>query len=212
MKKIVLPLIALSVILSAFMQENKEKYPTIEIGVDMPLSDYKMKSIDGKELSLLAIKKENGVCVIFSCNTCPFVVGRGETSEGWENRYNDLADYCEQNNIGMVLVNSNEAKRDNDDSFEKMVERAKAQKYAMPYVVDEDSKLANTFGAKTTPHVFLFDKSNKLVYKGAIDDNVDKAEEVKETHLKNAIHSLVQNKPITENNTKAIGCSIKRKG
>ncbi len=135
------------------------------------------------------------------------VGGRGE---GWEGRYNDVYDLCAKNNIGMVLVNSNEAKRDKDDSFTEMQARAKAEAYKSYYVVDEDHKLADAFGAKTTPHVFMFDVNMNLAYKGAIDDNVDAAAEVKETWLENAISNLVAGKPIDPNSTRNIGCSIKR--
>ena len=42
----------------------------------------------------------------------------------------------------MVLVNSNEAKRDNVDSFTEMQKHSENQKYDAPYVMDRDSKLA----------------------------------------------------------------------
>ena len=81
------------------------------------------------------------------------------------------------------MVNSNEAKRKGDDSFAAMKQRAADADYTMPYVVDQGSKLANACGARTTPHVFLYNKDLTLAYRGAIDDNVNKAEEVKEPYL-----------------------------
>ena len=76
--------------------------------------------------------------------------------------------------------------------------------------MDEQSELANALGAKTTPHIFMFDEFSKLVYKGAIDDNYESAAEVKEFYLKDAIRFLVAGKEIEISKTKAIGCSIKR--
>ena len=107
-------------------------------------------------------------------------------------------------------MNSNEAKRKGDDSLEEMKMHAREAGYILPYVVDEGHKLADAFGARTTPHVYLFDSEFRLVYRGAIDDNVDSASEVKDTYLKDAIESMVIGKRVKPAVTKAIGCSIKR--
>ncbi len=179
-------------------------------GDKAPLSDMKMTNIDGQQWSLVDIAGENGTLVIFSCNTCPFVVGRAGRTEGWEGRYNEVAGFARENGIGSVLVNSNEAKRKGDDSLEEMKMHAREAGYILPYVVDEGHKLADAFGARTTPHVYLFDSEFRLVYRGAIDDNVDSASEVKDTYLKDAIESMMIGKRVKPAVTKAIGCSIKR--
>ena len=180
------------------------------IGEKAPMSSAPLMGVDGKSHSLLSLKGENGLLVIFSCNTCPFVVGNGTKTEGWEGRYNGLAELAESLNIGMVLVNSNEAKRKGDDSFLAMKRHAAEAGYTMPYVVDEGSKLANACGARTTPHVFLYDKNMVLAYRGSIDDNVNRAEDVKENHLIKALTRMAEGKKIKTQETKAVGCSIKR--
>ena len=180
------------------------------IGEKAPMSTAPMMGVDGKPHTLLGLKGDNGLLVVFSCNSCPFVVGNGTKTEGWEGRYNGLAELAESLNIGMVLVNSNEAKREGDDSFSAMKRRAADQGYAMPYVVDEGSKLANACGARTTPHVYLYDKNMTLAYRGSIDDNVNRAEEVKEQYLTLAMTRMAEGKKIKTQETKAVGCSIKR--
>ena len=182
----------------------------INIGEAAPQADLKMLDVSGEEYSLNDLKDANGLLVVFSCNTCPFVVGNGEKSDGWEGRYNDVYDLVSGSNLGMVLVNSNEAKRDGNDSFEKMQAHSEDAGYKMKYVVDEDHVLADAFGAKTTPHVLLFDSNMKLVYKGAIDDNVNRADEVEQQYLSDAVKNLVAGKTIDPNSTKQLGCSIKR--
>lgn len=193
-------------------QEEKE-ITSIEIGASLPHPNDKMLDVSETHLSFNDISKQNGLLIVFSCNTCPFVVGRGSETEGWEGRYNSIYDICEENKVGMVLVNSNSAKRtaeNQDDSFENMQKRAQEKAYKMHYVLDSCNHIADDFGAKTTPHIFLFDSTKSLVYKGAIDDNVDNALEVKEKWLENALNNLVQGSEITPNTTKNIGCSIKR--
>ena len=54
----------------------------LAIGDKAPLTDFKMTNIDGQQWSLIDIAGENGTLVIFTCNTCPFVVGREGKSEG----------------------------------------------------------------------------------------------------------------------------------
>lgn len=179
------------------------------IGAPMPAADKVMKNVMGGDKSLSAIKGENGLLVVFSCNTCPFVVGDGD-SEGWEGRYPELGVFARKHGVGMALVNSNEAKRGDGDSFADMQARYKEHKYNSAYLLDEGHKVADAFGARTTPHVFLFDKSMKLVYKGAIDDNVANASLVKEHWLQRAIDNMASGKPVDPATTRNIGCSIKR--
>ena len=169
-----------------------------------------MMNIDGSQVSINDINGENGALVIFTCNSCPFVVGKGETTEGWGSRYNGITELASENGIGTLLVNSNSARRDGSDSFVKMKKLALEVGYLAPYVLDEESKLANNFAARTTPHVFLFNSDMELIYKGAIDDNVNSIEEVEEHFLENAITRSALGKRIKTKSTKAIGCSIKR--
>ncbi len=79
------------------------------------------------------------------------------------------------------------------------------------YFIDKNSELANSFGASHTPEVFLFDgKTEKLVYKGAMDDNPSDPKSAKVIYLKNAINSMLAGKAINPAETKSVGCSIKR--
>jgi hypothetical protein len=185
---------------------------TLNIGAVAPASDVKMTDISGAQYSLADLKNSGGLLVVFSCNGCPFVVG-SEGSEGWEGRYDGLREIAEANNIGMALINSNEAKRDKGDDMKGMKTRAEEHGFSKcKYLLDVNSTVANAFFARTTPHVYLFDGNMKLVYKGAIDDNVDDSKKVKEPYLKNAMENLASGKKIKPAETKPVGCSIKRIG
>jgi len=183
--------------------------PDLTIGSALPAAAVTMKDVSGKDITLKDAAGKNGLAVIFSCNTCPFVVG-SDGSEGWEGRYRELVAHAKRVNIGVVFVNSNEAKRADGDSFADMQRRYKEKNLDGFYAMDKDNAVADAFGARTTPHVFLFDKELKLAYKGAIDDNVAKAAEVKEPWLKNAMFALSSGKPIDPATTRNVGCSIKR--
>ena len=77
------------------------------------------------------------------------------------------------------------------------------------YALDEGAKLATAFGARYTPHIYLFDGNGKLVYRGAIDDNAPNRKKVKEHYLMDAITAVGNGKSIDLAETKAFGCSIK---
>lgn len=183
--------------------------PDLKIGASLPAADVKMKDVSGKSLTLKEAAGANGLLVIFSCNTCPFVVG-SEGSEGWEGRYNELVAIGRRMGVGSAFVNSNHMKRNDGDGFDDMVKRYKEKSLDGYYLLDENHAVADAFGARTTPHVFLFNKDMKLVYKGAIDDNVASASEVKEPWLKNALMNMTGGDPIEPATTRNIGCSIKR--
>ncbi len=181
----------------------------LKLGKKMPMSSVKMNGTDNQEYTLESLKKTNGLIVVFSCNTCPFVVGN-DGFEGWEKQYNDLNKMASSKEIGFVLINSNEAKRDGDDSMGEMIMHAKKASYTMPYVVDKDSKLANEFGAKTTPHVYVFNSENELIYKGSIDNIWDSKRIETIPYLLNAMDHLTTDSKLIDESTPPRGCSIKR--
>ena len=181
----------------------------MNIGDALPMADHPMMDVSGKEFNLKQLAAKNGLLVVFTCNTCPFVVG-SEGSEGWEGRYPELGVFARQNGVGLALVNSNEAKRAMGDGLEDMKAHFTEKKYTHYYLLDKGHAVADAFGARTTPHVFLFDKDMKLVYKGAIDDNVESASKVQVPYVRNAITNLAAGKPIDPGTTRNIGCSIKR--
>ena len=205
MKKILIAVIILTAtIIAGFALKGPLNIETLAIGSKAPLTSEKLAYPDSKKTtSLESLKGENGLLVVFSCNTCPFVIA-------WEDRYNELNELAEENGIKMVLVNSNEAKRSGDDAPGKMIEHARKNNYSMPYVIDNNHKIADAWGAKTTPHVFLFDKDFTLVYEGAIDDNYKDKNAVENTYCNDALNELGAGEEISVKTSPAKGCSIKR--
>ena len=86
----------------------------------------------------------------------------------------------------------------------------RSEEYQKQLKLDVNSKLADAFGASTTPHVFLLDSDFKLIYKGAIDNSVKSKSSVTENWLKDAIISSGKKEPILLPETRNSGCSIKR--
>lgn len=198
MKKLLIAVTALAAM--SFMTAGP-----LPVGSSMPKADLKLKDISGKEVSMKEAAKQSGVLVMFSCNTCPYVIKNQE-------RTTAIAAYADKNNIGVIILNSNEAQRDDADSYEAMKAYAKEQGYRWHYVVDKNSEVADAFGANRTPECYLFNKELKLVYHGAIDDSPSDAGSVSRQHLKAAVDELAAGKEVSIKESRSVGCTIKRKG
>ncbi len=182
----------------------QQNIQSIAIGTKAPSTEVSMLDVSGKKISLNQAMQANGVLIMFSCNTCPYVIKNQE-------RTKTIAAFAKNNNIGFVAINSNEAQRNDVDSYKAMQDYAKQQQYNFSYVVDTDATIANAFGATKTPELFLIDKNGIVVYKGAIDDNPTDAKNVKQIFAREAMLDILENKPVTTKESKSIGCSIKRK-
>ena len=175
----------------------------LPIGAPLPSPELKMKDISGKEVSFKDATRKNGLLVMFSCNTCPYVVKN-------QSRTREVCSYAQSNDIGVVVLNSNEANRSDEDSYNAMKQYAADQQYNWYYLVDKNSAMADAFGAKRTPECYLFDKTGKLVYHGAIDDNPSDPAAVGRKHLVNAIDEMKAGKDVSVKESRSVGCSIKR--
>lgn len=174
----------------------------LQIGLPMPRVDHNLIEISGENITLNDVKGENGTIIIFSCNTCPWVIK-------WEDRYISIAEKYQKMGIGIIAVNSNISRFEGDDSLGKMAMHASENNYNFTYAQDPKAKLAYAFGATKTPHVYLFDDKNILVYRGAIDDNARDESKVEEPFLINALDQMLAGEQITKSVSKALGCSIK---
>jgi peroxiredoxin len=201
MKRLLLAFIAIAFISIASFAQS---FTPIAIGSSVPMNDVKLKDVSGKEISLKDAAGKNGLLVMFSCNTCPYVIKN-------QDRTKEICEYAKANGYGVIIINSNEDLRSNEDSYDAMQKYAAEQGYKWNYVVDTDSKLANAFGATRTPENFLFNADGKLVYHGAIDDNPSDASDVKEQFLRTALNENAAGKEVTKKESKSVGCSIKRR-
>jgi peroxiredoxin len=174
----------------------------LTIGSKAPKTDVEMTDTTGETHTLASAAEENGLLVMFTCNTCPWV-------EAWEDRYNAIAETAEEHDVGMIAINPNAAIRDDGESMADMTARAEKKNYQFPYVLDEGATMASAFGATKTPDLFLFDGDMTLVYRGAIDDSPRDASAVEKRYIMTALDAMVEGENIEPTVTKSIGCTIK---
>jgi hypothetical protein len=176
---------------------------SLSIGSDAPMIDHNIVDVNGRSLSISGSAEQNGVIVVFSCNTCPMV-------SRWEDRMKALANSARLNNIGMIVLNPNERIRDRGESLEDMKRRSTKQTYNFVYALDKDHVLADAFGATRTPEVFVFDGAMKLVYKGSIDDNPNNPSGVTKRYVEDAVQALASGNQVEVSRSAPRGCPIKR--
>jgi thiol-disulfide isomerase/thioredoxin len=141
--------------------------------------------------------------VVFTCNQCPY-------AKAFEPRIIELAKQYQPKGVVFYAVNPNDDARNSIESLDNMKARAAEKGYTFPYLKDGDSATARAYGARVTPHVYLVDGKGTVVYRGYVDDSA-RPEERKTTGLTNALDELLAGKAVSNQATKAFGCTIKWK-
>lgn len=161
------------------------------------IEDFKLPDADGKEHSLNALKGKNGAVLIFVAVKCPI-------SNAYNERMEKLAQEYKARGINVIGINANVG-----DSAEAVKAHAVTNKFTFPILKDSGNKIADRLGASVTPEAYLLDASNKLVYRGRIDNAKD-ATQVNSNELRDALDATLAGKPVAKTTANAFGCSIKR--
>lgn len=198
--KLSLALIAFTIITAFSLKNTAEGY-----NIGDKATDFKLKNVDNKMVSLSDYESAKGFIVIFTCNHCPYSIA-------YEDRIIALDKKYKEKGYPVIAINPNNPEISKGDDFASMQERAKDKGFTFPYLFDDGQKIYPQYGATRTPHVFILNKeSGDLIveYIGAIDNNSQDANAVTEKYVENAVDALLANKKPEPNNTKAIGCTIK---
>ena len=167
--------------------------------------DFKLPDTDGKWVSLADFRGKAALLVVFMCNHCPYVIhiraGLAQLAR----------DYLPRD-VGMVGINANDVANYPADSPVKMKDEVKRAGYIFPYLYDETQAVAKNYRAACTPDIFLFDKNQKLVYRGQFDDSrPGNGIPVTGKDLRAALDAVLAGKPISPNQKASMGCNIKWK-
>ena len=161
-----------------------------------------VNAVDGKTVAFQPGDGKVSV-VVFTCNQCPY-------AKAFEPRIIELAKQYQAKGIAFYAIDSNDESKYAEESLAEMKSRAAEKGYPYPYLKDGDSTIAHAYGARVTPHIYVIDGKGKLVYRGYVDDSA-KPEERKTTGLANALDELLAGKTVSNQTTRAFGCTIKFK-
>jgi len=179
-------------------------FPTVLQAQGVVISDFTLKSTDGKSVSLSDYPEAKGFIVVFTCNHCPF-------AKLYPERLNALNTKYQVQGIPLLAISSMDTISYEEDTFLKMVRRAKKEAYNFPYLYDPEQEIAKLFGAEKTPQAFVLWKQKEhfeVMYCGAIDDNGMNPNLVEKPYVQWAVDALLKQQEVSITKTSSIGCQI----
>jgi len=145
--------------------------------------------------------ESQAVVIVFTCNHCPYALA-------WHDRIVDAArDYADRG-VRFLAINSNDAERYPRDSYQAMQERVARERWPLPYLHDETQEVARSFGARTTPDLFVLDAAGVVRYRGAPDADHDDPSQ-RAAWLRDALDAVLAGREPERAETEPVGCSIK---
>lgn len=202
-------ILALFISLVAFAAEDKH----VTLPVGSPAPDFALPGVDGKTHKLGDYASSPILAIVFTCNHCP-------TAQLYEDRIKRLTTEFAGKGVAVVAIQPNDPNAlridememsDMSDTLEEMKIRAEYRHFNFPYLYDGATQsVAEAYGPKATPHIFIFDKARKLQYEGRVDDN-QREPLVKTRDAHNALEAMVAGKPVAVTHTGVFGCSTKWK-
>lgn len=176
---------------------------TLDLGEQAP--DFSLPATDGKTYSLSDFAGADALVVFFTCNHCPCVTGSDEVTRKTFEKFAPRG-------VKFVGINANSATTHPTDGFEHMIERMNEHKFPWVYLRDESQDVAKAYGALRTPHFYVFDADQKLVYTGRAVDQPKDAAKITVNDLDRVLEELTAGKPISIPLTNPIGCNVKWDG
>lgn len=179
--------------------------PSTMLPLGTAAPDFKLPDTNGKTVSLANFKNAPALLVLFICNHCPYVK---HIRTGLAQLARDYA----PKGVAIVGISSNDVENYPDDSPARMKEEVKSAGYIFPYLYDESQAVAQAYRAACTPDIYLFDKNQKLVYRGQMDDSrPSNGVPVTGKDLRAALDAVLASQPVSPGQKASMGCNIKWK-
>jgi len=179
--------------------------PSTMLELGTPLPSFNLQDLSGNLVSSTQFQGAPGLLVVFLCPHCPFV----------KHIRNDFASFAreyQEKGLSIVAINSNDSIAFPDDTPEGMSREASRAGYTFPYLIDESQEVAKLFRAACTPDFFLFDRDQKLVYRGQFDDSRPRNSiPITGSDLRVAADAALEGRTPTSTQKPSIGCNIKWK-
>ena len=174
----------------------------LPLGTEAPF--FKLPDTEsGKTLTWYELQSDVATVVMFICNHCPYV-------KHIQPELVKLAEDYIPEGVKFIAISSNDVDNYPEDAPELMHDEAKKWGYPFPYLYDETQAVARAYDAACTPDFYIFDKENKLVYRGQLDNSRPGNEKpLTGEDMRGALDDLLKGNPITEDQIPSQGCNIK---
>lgn len=186
------------VILTSFAGRAFAQAPPL--GSQMPQLDRSFASPSGSSATLSSRLGDSATVLVFWSNQCAW-------TDRYADRLNSVINDFSGRGVSFILVNANDPEAFPADSPEQSREAAAA--FNAEYIMDDGSELARALGAERTPHFYVFDSSNSLVYMGTFDDSPSDAGGAQRRYVSEALDAVLAGGPVDVAETRAYGCSIR---
>lgn len=161
--------------------------------------------VSGRIISSGEFAGNKGLLVMFICSHCPYV-------KHVQRRLGEITQEYAAKGLGVVGISSNDPSDYPEDSPEGLRKQARENGFTFPYLFDESQKVARAFKAACTPDFYLFDSTQKLVYRGQFDESRPKNDvPVDGRDLRAAMDAVLAGEPVSADQRPSIGCNIKWK-
>jgi peroxiredoxin len=174
----------------------------LPLGTEAP--DFALADVvSGRTVTLRDFDGEKALLVMFLCRHCPYVAHVRPTLAA-------LARDRIGSGLGMVAISANDPVTYPEDAPEGLAAEAVEAGYPFPYLFDETQEVAKAYTAACTPDFFLFDDDRRLVYRGQFDaSRPGNGVPVTGQDLRAAIDSVLEGRPVAEEQHPSVGCGIK---
>jgi peroxiredoxin len=159
---------------------------------DFTLLDYK-----GNKHSLSDYKDFSAILILFIATECP-------VSNAYNSRMEALYEEYKDKDIAFLAINSNKA-----EDIVRIQEHANKNNLSFTILKDEKNIIADIFDASFTPEAYVLNSDFEILYHGRIDNSRD-ISRVETRDLQQAIDEILSGKEVSNPETKAFGCTIKR--
>lgn len=166
--------------------------------------DFNLPDTEGNFVSLSDLTDGEALAVMFICNHCPYV-------KHVQQALADVTREYEGKGVRFVGINSNDVEAYPDDHPDRMKVDRDRIGYTFPYLFDESQEVAKAYRAACTPDIYLFDRDQKLVYRGQFDSSRPNSGTSTGEDLIAAMDSVLEGRPVSEDQIPGIGCNIKWK-
>lgn len=166
---------------------------------------FSLPNVDGRTVSLVDLAGAPAYLIVFMCNHCPYVKHIAPELAR-------LARDYQARGVAVVGISSNDVSNHPADSPEQMVHEVEDRGYTFPYLYDETQEVAKAYKAACTPDFFVFDKDQRLVYRGQLDSSrPDTGVPLTGQDMRAALDAILAGKPVSAQQRPSIGCNIKWK-
>lgn len=183
-------------------QSAKADHHQAELGKKAP--EIELSDLEGKTVKLSSFKGKPVVLEWFNPE-CPFV--KYAHNKG---PLKDMAKRFEKQGVVWLAINSSAPKKQGH-GVEKNKKAAKKFGMTHPILLDESGKVGKTYGAKSTPQLFVLDKGHDIVFMGALDNAPLGATEEKryENYVENVLKKILKAESVKPQKKDSYGCSVK---